>query len=291
MKIGGRIWILYALGAPLAHAQGSAGQKTEPPVPASSATFAPESPAPELASEPPAEVPASPEPAPAPEATAPPAEPRPARVIMAPSNAGMSAEPAASPLPGEEAEQQTPKHGPHVHDGFYLRCALGAGYVSATSEKDSIIKGWGVAPDIWIGGSPVPGLAIGVTFNGVSVPDPNAEISAADSGGLGPVAGTAHGILTYSVFGLVADYYPDPTGGLHFMAGLNYSVLKFAADTGAESTPATGVGLLGGLGYEWWIGREWSVGPLARLHWAALSDDAEATSVLSPVLMLGFTNH
>jgi hypothetical protein len=168
---------------------------------------------------------------------------------------------------------------------------LGIGHISATTENDSTISGWGVAPDVWIGGSPAPGLAIGVTLSGVSVADPEADISAADSGGLGRVTGEAHGTLTYSIFGLFADYYPAPTGGLHFMAGVNYSVFKFAPDTGESAAPASGFGLFGGLGYEWWIGDEWSVGPLARLHWASVSDDGGTTSVLSPVFMLGFTYH
>jgi hypothetical protein len=281
VNIGGKLLVLvFLLGTSLAHAQGAAKKDSTPPVP--SAAFAPvqSAPAPPATETSSSSDTPSATPGPAPQAWGPAVtEPPAARPVAAPSNAV------------SDDENGSRHAGAHLHDGFYTRLGLGIGYISATTEHDSAINGWGVAPDVWIGGSPTPGLAIGVTFNGVSVPNPHAEISAADSGGLGPVSGEAHGTLTYSVFGLFADYYPAPARGLHFMAGLNYSVFQFAADNGQSSKPASGVGLFGGLGYEWWIGNEWSVGPLARLHWASVSDDGGSTSVLSPVLLLGFTYH
>lgn len=278
-------WLLACvLGTSLAHAQGPAKDQGAL-APRSTDSFAPVAPEPatpaaEASSatpDPPAEAPPA---APAPPA----AKPRPARVLVAPA----SEQPETAETVQDEEED---KGGAHVHDGFYMRLALGVGHISASTEKASTLSGWGVAPDIWIGGSPIPGLAIGVTFNGVSVTDPHAEITAADSGGLGPVSGDAPGTLTYSVFGLAGDFYPAPTGGLHFMAGINYSAFNFTADHGQETKPASGIGLLGGVGYEWWIGREWSVGPLARLHWASVSDAGTTFSILSPVLLLGFTYH
>jgi hypothetical protein len=192
----------------------------------------------------------------------------------------------------EEKKRKAPKERDYrVHDGFYLRAALGTGYISATTDNDSEISGWGIAPDIWIGGSPTPGLALAATLNGVTAPSPHATISAAESGGAGQVQGTIRGSLVYSAIGLVADIYPTPREGLHFMAGANYSTLHFDYDNGAQSGPATGVGLVGGVGYEAWIGREWSLGPLARLHWASVSQGRDTPSVLSPVFLLGLTYH
>lgn len=316
MKIRGDVLLVLVLWTPFAFAQGPIRQKAETAPPPSSGAFVlpsdepaapvpPPAPAPPAATGTPSAESTPPNPVPgdaaasggdggdgAPESantqTAP--APRPARVIAAPSGERPDAG-GADETPPDDDEDQLHRRGFHVHDGFYLRLALGAGYVVATSENDSKLKGWGIAPDIWIGGSPAPGLAIGVTFNGVSAPDPHIDATAADTGGLGPISGEASGTLTYSVFGLFADYYPDPTGGLHLMAGVNYSVMKFEADNGVESDPASGIGLAGGIGYEWWIGREWSVGPLARLHWASLSDAGATTTVLSPVFLLGFTNH
>jgi len=315
MKIRGGFVLALALWAPLVRGQGASEQQPRTPLPPSSGAFAADSAEPAPSGSPPA--PAGPTPAvpvvpsssapesgasapmSPPEGTVAPEaadsaaprskEPRAARVIAAPSNELPDA--AESEEPGLGDEEELHKRGHHVHDGFYLRLGLGAGYLMATSENDSTFKGWGIAPDVWIGGSPTPGLAIGVTFNGISTPDPYLNATAADTGGLGAVSGEAPGTLTYSVFGVFADYYPNPTGGFHLMAGLNYSLMKFEADNGLESDAATGVGLTGGLGYEWWIGNEWSVGPLARLHWASVSDVGGQTSVLAPVFLLGFTYH
>lgn len=204
-----------------------------------------------------------------------------------------SAQSAPEATGGEFAPspESGPEPGAHLHDGLYYRIAFGAGYVKATTNNGSEVTGWGFSPEFWVGGSPVAGLALGGTFGIVAVPNPDAAITAADSGGLGPISGEAQGLATYSTYGLFADYYPNPRAGLHIMAGLNFSSFKFIPDSGNASQPATGVGVFGGIGYEWWAGQQWSVGPLVRLHWASVSDDSGATSILSPVIMLGVTNH
>ena len=280
MNTGGQLLLLaILLQAPLAQAQSTVKKEAAPPVP--SATFAPvpSAPPPTDAASAPEVSFNTPEPAPPPPVAPPPAVPPAAATSSASSDEEAGDENGALP------------RGAHLHDGFYTRLGLGIGHISGTSENDSKINGWGVAPDIWIGGSPIPGLAIGATFSGVSAVNPHADITAADSGGRGPVSGDARGTLTYSIFGLFADYYPAPTGGLHFMGGVNYSVFQFKPEGGDGLDPASGFGLFGGLGYEWWIGNEWSVGPVARLHWASVSDAGGSTSVLSPVFLVGFTYH
>jgi len=276
----------------MARAQPSGGERR--PAADSSATFEPapeQAPPAPAANAVPATVPGGDaSPGPATPADEPGAEGPAAPPTLPPKPEAPRAEPAADSTEVVD-ERDKLKQGRHVHDGFYLRLGLGVGYVHATSSQDSTLKGWGVAPDIWIGGSPMPGLAIGVTLNGVSVSDPEVAITAADSGGLGAQSGTARGTLTYSVFGLFTDIYPDPTGGLHFMAGLNYSAFGFESDSGIKSDTASGVGLTGGVGYEAWIGNEWSLGPVARLHWASVSDASGTTTVVSPVFLLGFTYH
>lgn len=197
---------------------------------------------------------------------------------------------APTPAEGDDIDDPRSKRGAHLHDGFYLRCGLGAGYISAKTQNGSTFKGWGVAPDFWLGGTPAPGLVVGITLNGVSAPHPHAELTAEDTGGLGARSGDAQGVLTYSVLGVFGDYYPNVAGGLHVMAGVNLSLFRFTADNGVASTPASGLGLLGGVGYEWWVGRQWSIGPLARLHWASVND-VEAIRVLVPVIVLAGTYH
>jgi len=277
VNIGKKLLLLtILLQAPVAEAQQPSKKEASPATPSAAFAPVPTSPAPSTESGAPDVSFGPAEQAPPPPASAPPAVP------------AAAASTAAS---NEEAGADSPPPGAHLHDGFYTRLGLGVGYISGTTENDSSISGWGVAPDIWIGGSPTPGLALGVTLSGVSAPNPHADVAAADSGGVGAVSGDARGTLTYSIFGLFADYYPMPRGGLHFMGGFNYSVFQFKPEEGEASSSDSGFGLFGGLGYEWWIGNEWSVGPLARLHWASVSSSGVSTSVLSPVLLLGFTYH
>lgn len=241
-------------------------------------------------------------PAPAPPAPAPPVPEAPsgqvapeATNLPAPASKGprvhwASSERAASQT-NSEAEAAESEPGAHLHDGLYYRVAFGAGHFRASSENGSKVSGWGFSPEFWMGGSPIVGLALGGTVGILLVPNPDATITAADSGGSGDVSGEARGIVTYSTIGVFADYYPMPRAGLHIMTGLHLSSFKFTADSGQESQPASGLGVFGGVGYEWWAGEQWSVGPLVRLHWSSVSDDGGTTSILSPVFMLGVTNH
>jgi hypothetical protein len=199
-------------------------------------------------------------------------------------------EPPASAA-SSEAEAAEAEPGAHLHDGLYCRVAFGLGHLNVRSEKGSQVTGWGLSPEVWVGGSPIAGLALGGTVGMLAVWNPEAAITAADSGGLGPVSGEARGMATYSSFGVFADYYPMPRAGLHLMTGINFSAFEFTPEGGETSQPATGIGVFGGLGYEWWASEQWSVGPLVRLHWASLSDASGGTNIVSPVFMLGVTNH
>ncbi len=176
------------------------------------------------------------------------------------------------------------------HDGAYSRYGFGGGYQSATSGGGSTISGGGVSVDAWFGGTPAPGWAIGAMWSALLVADPDASISAADNNGVA-VSGQAQGLTIFSSLGPFVDFYPDPRTGLHFMAGLTYSSFSFTNAAGESSESATGVGLFGGAGYEAWLSSEWSLGLLARLQWASLSDPSGTTTAFAPVLLLGLTCH
>jgi hypothetical protein len=176
------------------------------------------------------------------------------------------------------------------HDGAYSRYGFGGGYQSATSKNGSTISGGGVSVDVWFGGTPAPGWAIGAMWSALLVADPDASISAADNNGVA-VSGQARGLTIFSSLGPFVDFYPDPRTGLHFTAGLTYSSFSFTNDNGESSGSATGVGLFGGTGYEAWVSSEWSLGLLARLQWASLRDSSGTTTALAPVLLLGLTCH
>ncbi|MGC4067978.1 MAG: hypothetical protein QM784_25680 [Polyangiaceae bacterium] len=89
---------------------------------------------------------------------------------------------AATAEKGDEANQRTAQSqatiapSSHYHDGFYLRLALGGGYVHNSISNDNAgsmkVYGATIPLEILIGGSPMTGLAVGfgITANPMSKP-------------------------------------------------------------------------------------------------------------------------
>src|SRR5688500_6918148 len=84
-----------------------------------------------------------------------------------------AASPAAPPVPASPPPAQgrvvvsappvpaaAPRAGYHVHVGFYLRMAAGVGGGHG-SVSDFSVDGLGLALNLWIGGTPGPGIAVG----------------------------------------------------------------------------------------------------------------------------------
>jgi hypothetical protein len=64
------------------------------------------------------------------------------------------------------------------------------------------------------------------------------------------------------------DYYFQPNGGLHMPMSLGFAVVRGLDAEGGRfnrDSTALGAGLLIGVGYEWWVSDEWSLGILGRL--------------------------
>jgi hypothetical protein len=108
-----------------------------------------------------------------------------------------------------------------------------------------------------------------------------------------------------SQIGPFIDYYFDPNGGGHIQASIGLGVAdQGKGDLGAAYT-GTGLALMVGGGYEWWIGEEWSLGVLLRVQYLNLKGhpaeedveplDAEDIDVeapfLVPALLLSITYH
>lgn len=96
------------------------------------------------------------------------------------------------------------------------------------------------------------------------------------------------------MLGPYVDYYPSPTGGLHFVGVLGFA----SANDGNDDTKlATGFGFGAGAGYGVWIGDEWSLGVLLRMQYLALKADIESTSgsvksaTLFPALLVTISYH
>lgn len=195
---------------------------------------------------------------------------------------GSQAETAASPLPpppprrreaaGASSDakpeardgsgQSLPLPG-FVHDGFYLRAALGGGYgktsvrTDRVSQPDVSLSGFGAAVDLWFGWTVSPGLVLG----------PALSISSQRSASVKLGDGKTSGVGTHALLGAFIDAFPNPQSGQHFGGMLALASLTATTADGLEATDYQGGGL--GLsvfaGYDAWIAREWSLGALLRL--------------------------
>jgi hypothetical protein len=166
---------------------------------------------------------------------------------------------------------------PGTHDGFQFRGTVGGGYLadwtSGSGAGATSLTSHGVAGslELYFGGTPLPGLAVGVVSTLV-LPGSNATL--------------------FSTNGIYVDYYLDPQGGFHLIGVLG--IAQIALDDKDSRISSEGMGTAGlGVGYDWWIGDEWSIGFLGRLTYAMASFESnglfERQDVLTPTLSLTFT--
>jgi hypothetical protein len=217
-------------------------------------------------------------PAPPPEgAPAAPSEPEPdaPEPAAAPPD---DAAPAPEVAPEERDEASSTAAGARTHDGFHLRIALGFGGVKDALTADLPVfgklegsaSGGSIAGHLGIAGEVAEGLFLGGALMSETVTSPEIEFEGS------PVTDVEVGSL--SMLGVMIDWYPDPHGGFHFggvLAGASISTTDESGDTtAADDRPAGGAGVLM-LGYDFWIGDEWSLGGLLRFTGAHLGGDLD----------------
>lgn len=249
----------------------------------------------------------------APATSAPGTEPQPA----APNSAPVAAAPppvqyVAVPIemaPGFGAEEPPPpperKVDPatiHRHDGFFLRMGIGAGYLWNTMKEPNFeykVRGTVVPLEILIGGSLIPGLVAG---GGLWIA-PGAQLRTEGSGADTTAASDLQ--MTFYQLGPFVDYYIDPTQGFHVLLAATLAGFQMSLKDSVNTTlspsrnfnpiRADGFAVTGGVGQEFWIGNQWSVGGMLRLTYATL-EDTNAVGVVShqvwnPALVATFTYH
>jgi hypothetical protein len=180
-------------------------------------------------------------------------------------------------------------------DGVFLRVGVGFASVKATGNDenniDYEISGGAVAPALMIGGTPGSGFVIGGALVGYALPDPTFKVD-------GIEANNDSGTARLSTVGLFATFYPNPEQGLYFDVLLGYAEGDYELTVGSvtvTSETSTGYALGAGIGYDFWVGDQWSLGPAFRLHYANLKyedgTDKEDWSVLAPTLSFMVTFH
>ncbi len=179
---------------------------------------------------------------------------------------------APAPAPYDYAKAPAPWR---VHDGFYARMALGLGAMrvsqaaelSSGSGYDSSMGAAGGAGEVSLGGTPARGLVVAGTFLMYVLPNPTVSSPAGSSG--------TDQQVDFGVLGVSVDWFPNPRDGFH-LGGTLGAGWKSGYDRNGYAVHASsraGGALAISTGYDWWIGREWSIGFLARVVGADLRGD------------------
>ncbi len=184
----------------------------------------------------------------------------------------------------------------HNHDGFYARMSMGVGYafdsLSGTDKDRSKMDGvkvHGLCIQVmdfafgWSLGTVVLGLDIGVLAMPTSTLMTSGDYERKEY---------EHG---YVFFGPFVDYYPDPRKGTHFGAGFGMAgpmVTDPDGGSSGDSESDAGMGIKLMMGYDFWVGQQWSLGLTASLLYIRGNDDFRAHhSAVIPSALLSILYH
>jgi hypothetical protein len=202
---------------------------------------------------------------------------------VAPSSFAADATGAVEPLP-PDAPGQEESGGARTHDGFYMHAGAGLGYynLSWSGGGDQSLSGLTKSFAFLIGGSVIPGLAVGGGFTIDHASSPTYTVNDQET----ELADVSQMLLSIGPF---VDFYPDPKGGLHFQGMVGWGGMETSSSGNVGGSDPTGLVLTLGGGYNFFLADEWSVGALARLSYASLSLNDVDYSALSPALLVDLT--
>jgi hypothetical protein len=161
--------------------------------------------------------------------------------------------------------------GAYLHDGLYLRMALGGGGLVARDrvdgvarDQDSDLRGGGGAMEFSLGGSLRPGLVLAGSFLAQG-----AELGRIENQSGSTSVNKGAGLV---LFGLTLDMYPDPRSGFHVSGSIGPALMSTVEDDRVNRRwrNEAGGGVSLATGYDWWISPQWSMGFLVRATGARL---------------------
>jgi hypothetical protein len=204
---------------------------------------------------------------------------------------------------------------PHARDGIYLQITTGFGLPhsaitvdqsnppSSTDHWEDSESGGSIGGSLLLGAPLRPGIALGVggLFSLLSASDPHPTKNGQP---YTPVDVKQPLFQFMGVIGPFADIYPSTTLGWHVQALVGYAQVSYAEVTAnpfSDGNPS-GIGLMAGVGHDWWISEHWSVGLLARVTYAnvrlaptpfgdGLGSTSQHNTLVSPSLEVSFTFH
>jgi hypothetical protein len=167
------------------------------------------------------------------------------------------------------------------HDGLYGRFGLGfSGFGDTVAQEgptgnsfrdQSLVTGFSTVSELAFGGTIKDGFVLGGGFYSASVETPFVF-----EGSGRPLPPEFRRPDLFGLVGIMGDFYPNPRRGLHLQAALGVAGLTGLNPGGSiwsERHLAVGGGGMLGVGYEWWVGEQWSMGILARGTVGAMAED------------------
>jgi hypothetical protein len=173
------------------------------------------------------------------------------------------------------------------HDGLFVRQGLGISYLHSRGRTDltntsglnfsgsggiqgqtrlRAVSGPGIVAYGAIGATPVPGLVF--AFELASHMYWDLDVETEEQPRVVPIFTSPNDrSAKYLSYGLLALWYPDPKRGLNVGVSFAFASAHENGPTGWFAGPQ--------LGYEWWIGEQWSLGALLKVSFAGFSGDGQ----------------
>jgi hypothetical protein len=207
-------------------------------------------------------------------------------------NANAAVSDTSLPLDADTDDQPKSSATARVHDGFSLRASLGYAAMfdsfktsNAVGVSGSSVLPTGASFELLAGGTIEPlGTGSGALVIGGGILDIGAGGTTAIS-----FDGTQSKSLVVGAAVAFVDYYFDARKGTHVQALVGPALVGGRCEGSCLGVPqALGVLTGIGIGYDAWIGRQWSLGLLARVDYAHAesSDVRDQHDVWVPTLSL-----
>jgi hypothetical protein len=203
---------------------------------------------------------------------------------------------------------------PRARDGFYVQLTTGFGLPhfaitaddsnpGATDHYASSQSGLSTGGSLLVGLPLRPGIVLGV--GGLATLSFTGNPTVTRNGQPWELVDVQEqSFLFMGIVGPFVDIYPSSTLGWHVQALVGYAQVSYAQITQNpffDGTPG-GIGLMAGVGHDWWVNDHWSIGVLARVTYASthlaptpypdgIGSAAEHNTVVSPSLEASFTYH
>jgi hypothetical protein len=164
-------------------------------------------------------------------------------------------------------------------------------YSEASSGVDQMrMNGAVVSIALRLGGTLFPGFVLGGGFVSNQMVNPKFKDLRT-----GETFSGSDNSLDLGEFQVFALYYPMPSRGLHFLLSAGYGTLSVSDGYTSRDLDMEGLVLGGGVGYDFWVSSQWSLGPAFVLTYGMLdgkNDELDRSGTFSaPVLAFTATYH